>query len=60
MFIFKSINDYKRWTRLNIIATKIEKEIQKCISNSNFPIYYDNWVKRHYNIYGEMIELKYK
>ena len=50
MFIFKSIDDYKRWTRLNIIATKIEKEIQKCISNSNFPIYYDNWVKRHYNI----------
>lgn len=60
MFIFKSIDDYKRWSRLNILATKIEKEILKCIKESNFPVYFDNWVKRHYIIYGEMIELKYK
>lgn len=60
MFPFKSYEDYKRWSRLNIVALKLEKEIQKCIKESNFPVYFDNWVKRHYIIYGEMIELKYK
>lgn len=56
----RTLEDNQKLSKARALSQKMFNEIQECVKNRNFPVYYDNLLQRRLKVDYLIIDLKYK